>query len=262
MEQYFIDTLGYLNRSIDLIAMVVIPCEILLLMTVKRRVFYGDSHLNVFCALVIFLSYQLPDFIPSSRILSNLESVTPIHFEISFFSLLAHILVGDLCFYLFHRMAHTRYFFAIDHSVHHSSKEFDFSTNLRLSVWAGYYAWTPLLIPVALGFNPVLLLASFSLANAIPFFCHTQHIGKLGWVEYIFNTPSHHRVHHGCNPEYKDKNFGGMLIIWDRLLGTYAEERAPVIYGVSNLEQTHNPLKVLFGGWKLIWKPSKERHQL
>ena len=83
---------------------------------------------------------------------------------------------------------------------------------------------------------------------------HNNYVGKLGWLEYIFNTPSHHRVHHGINPQYIDKNFGGMLIIWDRLFGTYAEEIEPVIYGVVGMEPTQNPIKVLLRGWVILGK--------
>ncbi|MDZ7923839.1 MAG: sterol desaturase family protein [Marinagarivorans sp.] len=83
---------------------------------------------------------------------------------------------------------------------------------------------------------------------------HNNYVGKLGWLEYIFNTPSHHRVHHGINPQYIDKNFGGMLIIWDRFFGTYEEEVEPVIYGVVGMEPTRNPIKVLLRGWVILGK--------
>lgn len=240
------------QKAIEHVAVVVIPFEFLLISVLQRRLGAGDTGVNVTCGIAIGFIYYLCFHFSPMPVFTWLQEQGREALEVNFFIGVVHVLVGDLCFYIFHRLAHTRFFFAIDHSAHHSSRELDFTTNLRNSLVAPLYAWLPLTVPVYLGFNPVLLLASFALANGVPFFCHTRHIGKLGWLEYIFNTPSHHRVHHGRNACYAFKNFGGMLIIWDRLFGTYAEEIEPVKFGIPNIKPKGNLLSVYTAGLSML----------
>ncbi len=237
------------KSTIDLIAVVVIPLEVLMLTLVMRRWVFNDAYANVACAGLIGISMWLTSGGVAIPALQSVADWQWFSWEVNWATGLLHILVGDLCFYWFHRLAHTPLFFWLDHNVHHSSSDFDYSTNLRLSFLSRFYSWLPLCIPVLLGFDLMLILASFMLANSVPFFCHNQHTPKLGWVEWIFNTPSHHRVHHACNTEYKDKNFGGMLIIWDRLFGTYADEHEKVQFGLKEFEPTRNPLRIVSQGW-------------
>jgi sterol desaturase/sphingolipid hydroxylase (fatty acid hydroxylase superfamily) len=248
-----------IKHTIEMVGTVVIPLEILLLVLVRRRIFQGEVFVNLMCGGAIFLlfrvwnlgfGFQTAQFVHLHSVL-NLRAWMP---DVFWFAV--HVLVGDLCFYLFHRLAHTRIFFLLDHSVHHSSTELNYTTNLRVSIIAPLYSWSPMLVPIFFGFDPVLLFACFGLANAVPFFLHNEHIKKLGWLEWIFNTPSHHRVHHASNPCYIDKNFGGMLIIWDRLFGTYADELEPVTFGVRHWEPSANPLKVMFRGWWELARPA------
>jgi sterol desaturase/sphingolipid hydroxylase (fatty acid hydroxylase superfamily) len=251
-----------LNRMIEQVGLIVIPFEILLIIGLSRNIFQREIFVNLFCGGCIFSLFTLLDGYRTGWAIDYFTHYSLLVFDASdgwrlALWIIAHVLVGDLCFYIFHRIAHTKYFFMVDHVVHHSSTEFNFVTNLRVSFVSAFYSWTPLIIPVLLGFNPAMLFACFSLANAVPFFCHNQWVKKLGWVEYVFNTPSHHRVHHASNECYIDKNFGGMFIIWDRLFGTYADEQEPVKYGVRGSSPTGNPLKILFHGWLelllIIW---------
>ncbi len=157
------------------------------------------------------------------------------------------LVVTDFCYYWAHRGDHRIRLLWADHSVHHSSTYFNMSTNLRLpwfhpvSYTVRGIAWLPAAL---LGFPAwmIFLLNTVGLIFQIP--CHTERIGKL-WRPYelIFNTPSHHRVHHGSNPGYIDKNYGGVFIVWDRLFGSYAEEVEPVRYGLIHDIGTENPLK-------------------
>lgn len=252
MDAVGLNVIGAINHMIDMVATVVIPFEILLLMVVRRRIFQREVVVNLICAGAIFLCFRVWNLGFGYRVAEVISGYSVLHFRESISSatwVIAHVLIGDLCFYVFHRLAHTKLFFLLDHSLHHSSTELNFTTNLRISVLAPLYSWTPMLVPIFFGFDPVLLFACFGLANAVPFFLHTEHIKKLGWLEYLFNTPSHHRVHHARNACYIDKNFGGILIIWDRLFGTYAEEVEPVTFGVRDWEPSANPLKVVFRGW-------------
>jgi sterol desaturase/sphingolipid hydroxylase (fatty acid hydroxylase superfamily) len=249
-----------INETIDLVATVIIPFEVLVLIISRRRLFQREILVNLACALAIFIILHTVDFSFKSNSMDYVHeyallSLKAVESTWAMAALVfAHILVGDLCFYVSHRLRHTKYLFLLEHVVHHSSTELNFITNLRTSFIVIFYGWLPLIVPVLLGFDPALLLACLALANAAPFFMHHNLIKKLGWLEYVFNTPSHHRVHHGSNPEYINKNFGGLLIIWDRLFGTYAEEVEPVRYGLSFVQPSANPLKVLFGGWITLFK--------
>lgn len=252
MDEVVLQLVNTTRHMIEVVGTVVIPAQILLLMLIRRRVFQSEIFVNLACGGAIFLLYRIWNLGFGFHVahLTHAYAVLDWRGQVpDAVWFIVHVLVGDLCFYLFHRLAHTRIFFLLDHSVHHSSTELNYTTNLRVSVFSPVYSWWPLLLPVLLGFDPVLLFACFGLANAVPFFLHNEHIKKLGWLEILFNTPSHHRVHHASNPCYIDKNFGGMLIIWDRLFGTYADEVEHVTFGVRHWQPSGNPLKVMFRGW-------------
>lgn len=247
------------KQMIDHVAWVVIPAEIILLTLFKRKWVFNDAYTNIVCALMIYGTYQLFDGRAGMGVLAWIEQFQLFKFDYSIPWVIAHLLVGDFCFYVFHRLAHTRYLFLLDHSVHHSSNYFDYSTNIRASFLSHMYSWYPLLIPILLGFDALLLFSCFILANSYPFFLHNTRTPKLGWLEWVFNTPSHHRVHHGSNACYVDKNFAGIFIIWDRLLGTYADEVEPVRFGVKGFEAHKNPFKVVSQGWVMLWRQFQAR---
>ena len=152
----------------------------------------------------------------------------------------------DFLFYWEHRWFHEiRLLWAI-HSVHHSSDRFNLSTAIRLS-WLGGL-WGPVcFVPLALvGFDPILILLSLQLNLLYQLWVHTEKVGKLGWFDSVFNSPSNHRVHHGSNPQYLDKNHAGILMLWDRLFGTYEEEREEVVYGLVKPIESRNPFVINF----------------
>jgi len=148
--------------------------------------------------------------------------------------------LDDFTFYWFHRCNHEVRLFWAGHVNHHSSRYFNFGTALRQGVGERlhkflFWLWLPLL-----GFDPAMIITIISLSLFYQFWIHTRAVDKLHpWVEAVFNTPSHHRVHHGSNVRYLDRNHGGVLIIWDKLFGTFSPERAddPVVYGLTkNIE--------------------------
>jgi sterol desaturase/sphingolipid hydroxylase (fatty acid hydroxylase superfamily) len=132
---------------------------------------------------------------------------------------------------------------------HHSSERYNLSTALRQS-WTTpfttllFYWWLPLA-----GFHPVMIATMTSISLLYQFWIHTETIDRLGAFEQAFNTPSHHRVHHGSNVEYLDRNHGGILIVWDRLFGTFEPERAPVVYGLTRNITTYSPPRIAFHEW-------------
>jgi sterol desaturase/sphingolipid hydroxylase (fatty acid hydroxylase superfamily) len=156
------------------------------------------------------------------------------------------LVLEDLCYYGFHRAHHEIRLFWTAHVTHHSSQTYNLSTALRQE-WLLPLAlpfWLPL---AALGFSPVQIASQQAISLVYQFFLHTERIGTLGPLELVLNTPSHHRVHHGSNRIYLDRNYGGILIIWDRLFGTFEPEGEPVVYGLTKNLTTHNPLVVAFG---------------
>ena len=158
----------------------------------------------------------------------------------------------DLCFYVFHRTGHRVNLFWAVHSVHHQSEEMNFSVGLRVSMLKNLVAW-PFYLPVALlGVPPVLFLVLEGINTLLQFPIHTRWVRSLGPLDYVLNTPAHHRVHHGCDPEYIDKNFGGVFIIWDRLLGTFEPEDQPVTFGLVSACTTWNPVRAQWLPFKRI----------
>ncbi|MGQ7945509.1 sterol desaturase family protein [Flavobacterium sp. WC2509] len=139
----------------------------------------------------------------------------------------------DLLWYWYHRFGHTVNLFWASHIVHHQSDDFNYTAAARITVLqavARGVFWCALPI---IGFNAQMITVLLLIHGTYPFFTHTQLVGKLGWLEYIIVTPSHHRVHHSSNPEYLDKNYGDMLIIWDKIFGTFKEETIEPKYGLT-----------------------------
>ncbi|MCW2708618.1 MAG: fatty acid hydroxylase [Frankiales bacterium] len=164
-------------------------------------------------------------------------------------------LIGiDLCYYWDHRAGHEIRLLWASHVVHHSSQRYNLSTALR-QTWTGEYT-VLFFLPVALLGVPVeIVLACWSINLLYQFWIHTEAIDKL-WrpVELVFNTPSHHRVHHGSQSQYLDRNYAGVLIIWDRLFGTFEPEGEPVVYGLTKNIRTYNPLRVATHEYVALWR--------
>ncbi|UGT61364.1 sterol desaturase family protein [Nocardia asteroides] len=188
-------------------------------------------------------------------VLAAAYTVSPLHLPADtwwFWALL--FLADDLAFYCYHRTHHTVRVLWASHVVHHSSRFFNLSTALR-QPWTPFTAM-PFWLPLALlGFPPWAILLQQSVSLLYQFFLHTERVGRL-WapVEFVFNTPSHHRVHHGANPEYLDRNYGGILIVWDRLFGTFEPELARVRYGLTTNIATFNPVRVATHEFAAIWR--------
>ena len=159
----------------------------------------------------------------------------------------------EFFYYWYHRTSHTVRWFWNAHSVHHSPNQFNLAAAYRLG-WLGRFTGTSLFFTplVWLGFEPMVVLAALFLNLLYQFWIHAEWIPRLGWLELVLNTPSSHRVHHARNPEYLDANFGGVLIVFDRLFGTCVVERddLPCDFGlVSPRRSSRNPLVVNIGPW-------------
>lgn len=158
----------------------------------------------------------------------------------------------EFCYYWYHRAAHRVRWFWGNHSVHHSPNELNLAAAYRIGIFGKLSGTALFFLPLMwLGFTPGVVAATLTLNLLYQFWIHATWIPKLGWLEYVFNTPSAHRVHHASNLEYLDANYGGVLIVFDRLFGTYREERAelPCKYGLVHPVTGYNLLRIEGGQW-------------
>ncbi|SDL34036.1 Sterol desaturase/sphingolipid hydroxylase, fatty acid hydroxylase superfamily [Catalinimonas alkaloidigena] len=170
--------------------------------------------------------------------------------------------VFDFFQYWAHRVAHERRILWATHVTHHSSEQYNFSVSFRLS-WTQHIK-VVFFIPVALiAFDPVVFFICYQIAVLYQFWIHTELIGKLpAPIEYFFVTPSHHRVHHGSDPKYLDKNYGASFIIWDRLFGTFQPEEEQPTYGITTPVNSYNPVYLVFHEWSDIFRDLKGARSL
>ena len=170
------------------------------------------------------------------------------------------VLVTDLCYYAGHRLEHRVRALWAHHSVHHSSPGFDLSTAFRIAWHDPFITWIYLLPALILGFPAEQALIALQFGLVYQTWIHTRRIRQMpAWFEAVFNTPSHHRVHHAQDPRYHDRNFGGLLIVWDRLFGTFAAEKGEVRMGVASLPPSRNPWVVNWAETARVWRDLRAR---
>lgn len=158
-------------------------------------------------------------------------------------------LLVDLLYYWFHRLSHEVNFLWAAHIVHHQSEEYNLSVALRQSWWQGLFSWW-FYVPLAvLGFHPLVIVTVGAFNTLYQFWIHTKAIDRLGPLEHILNTPSHHRVHHGSDRKYLDRNHAGTLIIWDRIFGTFQREEEEPNYGITTPLRSWDPVRANFHYW-------------
>jgi sterol desaturase/sphingolipid hydroxylase (fatty acid hydroxylase superfamily) len=167
-------------------------------------------------------------------------------------ALVALFIGQEFCYYWFHRAAHRVRWFWCNHAVHHSPNELNLSAAYRIGMLSRLTGSSVFYVPLVwFGFPPKVVFEVLSLNLLYQFWIHATWIPKLGWLEWVLNTPSAHRVHHAANLEYLDANYGGVLIVFDRLFGTYRAERddVPCRYGLVTPLRSYNPLKIEFHQW-------------
>lgn len=241
---------------------VLIPLEIIL-SNYRHRKFYGwkETAMNVYLNLLnagidlLLRGFALAVLIFASQYALNLH-LSPVWYWGLLF------ICEDFLFWLEHYVDHSvRLFWAV-HVTHHSSEEYNLSTGFRSSVFMPFYRYMYFIPLALLGFAPIDILFMYALTQTYGILVHTQAIKKLPrWIEYIFVTPSHHRVHHASNAPYLDKNMGMALIIWDRMFGTFAAEmpEEPPRYGLTTpLDNAHHPVNIVLHEWRSIGKDLKQ----
>lgn len=173
-------------------------------------------------------------------------------------------LMVDFQFYWLHRLEHFCRIFWAAHVTHHSAEHMNISVGFRASLMRPLYDFVFFLPLPLFGFKPIEILLMYSFAQIWAVFVHTEMIRKMGWLEYVFVTPSHHRVHHASNEKYIDKNMGMVLIIWDRFFGTFqrelpASDYEPIRYGLAKRLESQNFFHIVFHEWKSIWTDVRQR---
>ena len=204
-----------------------------------------DAVFNIFSGLVLLLIGIFFKFI-AIIFFQWVYQFRLMELQNSIWVIIVACLSCDLIYYLFHRLGHVCRLFWINHVVHHSSKYFNYSVGIRnhfMHLSYRFLFWAPLCF---IGFDPFLVIFIDNCTNLYQFLLHTQLIGKLGPLEWVFNTPSHHRVHHASNKQYIDKNLGGFLIIYDRLFGTFCKENEKPVYGITKEIKSSHPVNLVF----------------
>ena len=240
------------NYWVFLVALALLGLEGLRLLWLKRLTWnvIGDAITNfitLYAFLGISLLFYASFYLAGFYFFYEYFSITKLNTNI--WTIIACILLADLAYYWEHRMMHRVGIGWATHTVHHSSPYFNISVAYRFGPLDGFLPFFFHLPLAILGFNPILIFLSESIVQLYQTLLHTEVVKKLPRpIEAVFNTPSHHRVHHGSNKQYHDKNYAGILIIWDRMFGTFKEEKEKVVYGITNPIDSINPLKVFFHG--------------
>jgi len=203
-----------------------------------------DQILNIFLNVVLFASYL---YLFEHFRLVEIADASPVAKWAAAIGLLFGV---DFCFYWFHRIAHEYAAPWATHVVHHQSEEYNLAVALRQSAFESCFAWVFYLPLAVIGFPPVWYVSMKAINLLYQFWIHTEAIDRLGPLEWVMNTPSHHRVHHARNPKYLDKNYAGMFIIWDRLFGTFEPEVEQPVYGITKPLRSMNPLWANLSGWR------------
>lgn len=164
----------------------------------------------------------------------------------------------DFCYYWFHRMSHEINALWAAHIVHHQSEEYNLTVALRQSWFQSWFSWVFYLPLAWIGFDPLMFVTLSAFNTLYQFWIHTRTIKSLGFLEHILNTPSHHRVHHGSNPKYIDKNHAGTLIIWDKMFGTFQKEEEEVYYGITTPLASWNPVWANVHYWATLLETAKK----
>ena len=208
----------------------------------KKRYQLGDVIGNIGCGITEQITAIL-----TKVVLIAIYTFIYTHFKIldvphTWYWAVVLFIAGDFLYYWAHRKSHEINLFWVGHVVHHQSEDYNLSVALRQGTFQKFFT-APFFWPLAiLGFDPIWFLLAMSFVTLYQFWIHTQYIDKLGWFEYIFNTPSHHRVHHGRDEKYLDKNHAGTFIIWDRMFGTFQVEEETPNFGVTTQLKTFNPI--------------------
>lgn len=225
----------------------------ILLIEIAEMLFKGAFKTKTVGEMLASASTQIPYIAVETLILTGayslywiIAALLPWSIPVTWWSLVLVVLLSDLTYYWEHRIAHRVRLLWTQHAVHHSSRDMNIVTGVRFGPFEGVWSLIVHIPLVLMGFAPEAIIFGVIFVLAYQTWLHTELIGRLGPLEWVLNTPSHHRVHHGCEEKYLDRNYGGVLIVWDRLWGTFQVEEETPRYGLARDFDSRNPVRVWF----------------
>lgn len=249
------DLASQLDEVFFLIGAAILAIEIL------EAAFKGNLRRKTLWEMVVSGSTQIPYLAIEALVLTSgyaafyvIAAWMPWQIPMTPWTLVLAVLIADITYYWEHRIAHEVRLLWTQHAVHHSSRDMNIITGVRFGPLEGVWSLIAHLPMAFLGFAPEAVFAGIIIVLAYQTWLHTELIGKLGPLEWVLNTPSHHRVHHGSDDKYLDKNYGGILIIWDRMFGTFQVEEETPRYGLKRDFNSQNPLLVWVSEIPGLWR--------
>jgi sterol desaturase/sphingolipid hydroxylase (fatty acid hydroxylase superfamily) len=252
-----------LQLTADVLEVVIVPLLLIELLWLRRSGTLTWARVKEMLANISSLAFVVPagiaGFVAGFALFEAISGVLPWSIPTNAGTAIVAVLIADLIYYLEHRFEHVhRLPWDMWHSVHHSSESYDQTTSLRLGFFDALLTMGFTLPMVLLGFSPNLTVLASGIVIGYQTWIHTEWIQKTPrWFEAIFNTASHHRAHHGADDHYLDVNYGGILIIWDRIFDTFQAEINRPTYGLTTQIESSNPIDVQFSQLRLLWKDLK-----
>ena len=260
------------------IALVAVTPVFLVAMAIEYRVLRGRGHATPFDWRYAMTNTTLASLYEVAEVIAHILIVSAVSLWVSGhrlfdtpvngWTILPIFFVLEFLYYWFHRASHRIRWFWSAHVVHHSGEQMDFSTALRQSILHPITGWWLFFLPLVwFGVPPGVVFFLYAVDLFYQFFVHTESVGRLHpWIEYVFNTPSHHRAHHGRNARYIDRNYGGVVILFDRWFGTFEPENEPPDYGILKPLRSTNPFTInlheFVAMWRDVARPGPIRHRL
>ena len=253
------DTLDRLATRIDEVFFLIGAAILLIELAeaLSKRAFTGRT----LWEMAVSASTQIPFLLVETLLLTGgyaafyvIAAALPWSIPLTPWTVVLAVLIADFIYYWEHRIAHEVRLLWTQHAVHHSSRDMNIVTGVRFGPLEGLWSVIAHLPMAALGFPPEAIFAGILIVLAYQTWLHTELIGKLGPLEAVLNTPSHHRVHHGADDKYLDRNYGGILIVWDRLFGSFQVEEETPRYGLKRDFDSRNPLVVWVSELPALWR--------
>ena len=254
------ETLYDLATRIDE-AFLVIGAAILFI-ELAEVLFKGSHKGRSLLEMVASASTQIPYLVVEALILTSAygvfyilaEVVVPWELPLTWWVVALAVIAADFTYYWEHRIAHEVRLLWTQHAVHHSSREYNIITGIRFGPLEGVWSLIAHIPLVFLGFSPEMIFFGIITVLAYQTWIHTELVGKMGWFDAVMNSPANHRVHHGCDDKYIDRNYGGITVIWDQLFGTYQAEEETPRYGLKREFDSRNPIAVWFSEVPGLWR--------
>ncbi|WP_415921966.1 sterol desaturase family protein [Tateyamaria sp. SN6-1] len=234
----------------------------ILLIELAEVLFKGSHKGRSLLEMVASASTQIPYLVFEVFVLTSAyavfyilaEAVVPWQLPLTWWAIALAVLAADFTYYWEHRIAHEVRLLWTQHAVHHSSREYNIITGIRFGPLEGVWSLIAHIPLVFLGFSPEMIFFGIITVLAYQTWIHTELVGSLGWFDKVMNSPANHRVHHGCDDKYIDRNYGGITVIWDQLFGTYQAEEETPRYGLKRDFDSRNPLAVWFSEVPGLWR--------